>query len=375
MRDILDELVGWWSAGRAAVVATVVATTGSAPRPVATAMLVGPDGSVAGSVSGGCVEADVHATAGEVMATGVPVRRRYGITGDDAFAVGLACGGTLDVYLERVDREAFPQLGAVADAVRGGAGVAVVTEVEGPATPGRRLVVWPDRTEGSVGAPTPDAAVAAVAREWLAAGRSGILPGDGRAVLFVSSLAPRPRMLIFGAVDIAVPLSRLGALLGYDVTLCDARPAFATARRFPDAAEVVVDWPHRYLAAQATAGRIDDRTVVCVLTHDAKFDDPLLLAALAMPLRYVGALGSRRTQRERAARLRAAGLGERDLARLRGPIGLDLGGVTPEETAVSVAAEIIAVGRGGSGAPLGATAGSIHPASPEREPRESTRPR
>jgi xanthine dehydrogenase accessory factor len=178
--------------------------------------------------------------------------------------------------------------------------------------------------------------------------------------LFVSSHAAPPRMIVFGAIDFAAALARLGGFLGYRVTVCDARPVFATAKRFPDAHEVIVDWPHRYLQGEVDAGRIDERTVVCVLTHDPRFDVPLLEVALRLPLAYIGAMGSRRTHDDRLERLRERGLTEDELARLRSPIGLDLGARTPEETAVSIAAEMIGLRWGGTGRPLGQTDGTIH---------------
>ena len=179
--------------------------------------------------------------------------------------------------------------------------------------------------------------------------------------MFVAAYAPRPRMIVFGAIDFASALARTGAFLGYRVTVCDARPVFATTSRFPQADEVVVEWPHRYLAAEAEAGAVDGRTVLAVLTHDPKFDVPLLEVALRLPeVAYVGAMGSRRTHDDRVARLREAGLTDDELARLSSPIGLDLGARTPEETAISMAAEIIALRWGGSGERLTRTRGPVH---------------
>jgi xanthine dehydrogenase accessory factor len=378
VRDVLDELSRWWAAGQPVGMATVVGTWRSAPRPPGAVMLVGPDGSAVGSVSGGCVEGAVYDLATEVVGDGTPVARRYGVSDDDAFAVGLTCGGIIDVFVERVDRASFPELGEVAAAVRGGAPVAVVTCVGTPTVDpagrlGRRLVVWADRAAGTLGTARLDAAAADDARGLLAAGRSGTLhygyDGQRRGdelSLFVAAYAPRPRMIVFGAIDFAAAVARIGGFLGYHVTVCDARPVFATARRFPDADDVVVDWPHRYLAAESAAGRVDPRTVVCVLTHDPKFDVPLLEVALRLPLAYVGAMGSRRTHDERLARLREAGLGGAELARLASPIGLDLGARTPEETAVSIAAEIVAGRWGGTGTRLSILNGRIHrePATP-----------
>ncbi len=376
MRDALAELERWWAAGDPVGMATVVATWRSAPRPPGATMLVGPDGTAVGSVSGGCVEGAVYELAQEVAGTGAPVLRRYGVSDSDAYAVGLTCGGILDVFVERVDRTGFPELGEVARAIRAGTPVAVVTCVAAgtgadPVDPagrlGKRLVVWPDRTAGTLGTVRLDAATADDARGLLAAGRTGALhygyEGERRGdelTLFVASYAPPPRMVVCGAIDFAAAVARIGVFLGYRVTVCDARPVFATKRRFPEADEVVVAWPHRYLAGEAEAGRLDDRTVVVVLTHDPKFDAPLLEVALRLPLAYVGAMGSRRTHDDRLERLREAGLSEPELRRLASPVGLDLGARTPEETAVSIAAEIIAARWGGSGRRLTALDGRIH---------------
>src|SRR4051794_14731510 len=336
-------------------------------------MLVGPGGEAVGSVSGGCVEGAVYELAEQVIADGVPVLQRYGVSDDDAFAVGLTCGGILDVLVERVDRTTFPQLAQVAADVEAGRPVAVCTVIQhpDPALVGRRLVVRseddPPPREGTVGSARADDAVADDARGLLAAGRTETLGygpdgerrGEGMRVL-VQSFAPEPRMLVFGAIDFAAAVARVGAFLGYRVTVCDARPVFATTSRFPDAHEVVVDWPHRYLAAEAEAGRVDGRTVLAVLTHDPKFDVPLLEVALRLPVAYVGAMGSRRTHEDRMARLRDLGLSKEEISRLSSPIGLDLGARTPEETAVSIAAEIIAGRWGGTGERLAGTEGPIH---------------
>ncbi|MFI7522043.1 XdhC family protein [Micromonospora globbae] len=381
MRDVVDELHRHWRAGEPVAVATVVDTWRSAPQPPGAAMLVAADGTVTGSVSGGCVEADLYERARQVLAGGVPELVRYGISDDDAYAVGLTCGGVLDVFVERVDADGFPQLDLVVDARRGGRPVAVVTCVaadagQPPRTAaradpagrlGRRLVLTEGRVVGSLGSDRLDAAAADDALGLLAAGRSGILRygydgqrrGSGVS-LFVAAYATPPRMIVFGAIDFAAAVARIGAFLGYRVTVCDARPVFATARRFPEADEVVVDWPHRYLARELEAGRVDARTVVCVLTHDPRFDVPVLDLALRQRLAYVGAMGSRRTHDERRKRLREAGVTPEQLARLAAPIGLDLGGRTPEETAVSVAAQIVAGRWGGTGRPLAELAGPIH---------------
>jgi len=368
MRDVLEDLVGWWRAGETVGMGTVVATWRSAPRPAGASMLVGPDGTAVGSVSGGCVEGAVYEEAKDVVASGEPTLERYGVSDDDAFAVGLTCGGILDVYVEKVDRESFPELGDVADSVAAHEPVCTVTVVRGGEDRlGHRLVVWNDRTSGTLGSQRLDDAVTADARGMLAAGRTATMTyghdGERRGdelTLFVSSFAPPARMVVFGAIDFAAAVARVGAFLGYRVTVCDARPVFATQRRFPDAHEVVVEWPHSYLRAEVDAGRIDERTVLCVLTHDPKFDVPLLEVALDLDVAYVGAMGSRRTHDERLDRLREAGLTDAQLTKLSSPIGLDLGARTPEETAISIAAEIIAGRWGGSGERLTGAHGPIH---------------
>jgi xanthine dehydrogenase accessory factor len=369
MRDVLDELYKRWSEGEAVGLGTVVSTFSSAPRAPGAAMLVGDDGAVVGSVSGGCVEGAVYELAQQVVAEEKPVLQRYGVTDDDAFAVGLTCGGIIDIYVERVDRKTLPELGDVVESVHRGQPVAVVTviEHEDPARVGLHMIVWPDRTTGTLGTQRVDDAVVDDARGLLATGRTATLHyglegerrGEGMAV-FVNAFEPPPRMLVFGAIDFAAAMARMGSYLGFQVTVCDARPVFATSSRFPDADEVIVDWPHRYLKAEAEAGRIDQRTVIAVLTHDPKFDVPLLEVALRLDVGYVGAMGSRRTHDDRLDRLREAGLAEDNLSRLSSPIGLDLGARTPEETAVSIAAEIIALRWGGGGRRLAELSGRIH---------------
>jgi xanthine dehydrogenase accessory factor len=370
-RDVLPALLEWWREGQACALATVVGTWSSAPRQPGASMLVGPDGSVVGSLSGGCVESDVYAVAEQVLADGVATTRRYGVSDAEAAEVGLTCGGIIDVFVERVDDGGFAELAALAADVEAGRPVAVATVVRHPdaGLVGRRLVVRPEQDpSGTLGSTRRDEAVLDDARGLLTAGHPGLLTygpdgerrGQGLEV-FVATYAPRPRMLVFGATDHAAAVAAVGTFLGYRVTVCDARPVFATASRFPTADEVVVDWPHRYLRAQAEQDLLDERTVVCVLSHDPKFDVPVLEVALRLPrLGYVGAMGSRRTSERRVAALRALGLTERELARLASPIGLDLGARTPEETAVSIAAEIIAARQGRGALPLSGIDGPIH---------------
>jgi xanthine dehydrogenase accessory factor len=366
----MDDVLRLWRSGQPFGLATVVRTWRSAPRPAGAAMAVSADGEAVGSVSGGCVEGAVYELAQRVIEDGTPVLQRYGVSDDDAFAVGLTCGGIMDILVESVDPQRFPQLEQIAVSVEQHEPVAIATVVERPsgvALVGARLVVWPDRTSGTLGSARLDAAVTDDARGLLAAGHTSVLrlgpDGERRLdslAVLVESMAPPPRMLVFGAIDFAAAVARVGSFLGYHVTVCDARPIFATARRFPEADEVVVEWPHRYLATELAAGRVDARTALCVLTHDPKFDVPLLEVALRTPAAYIGAMGSRRTHDDRLDRLREAGLSEQELSRMASPIGLDIGARTPEETAVSVAAEIVQARWGGSGQRLGTLRGPIH---------------
>ncbi|MFJ6888781.1 XdhC family protein [Streptomyces californicus] len=368
MLDIAEELHRWVSQGREFAVATVVAVGGSAPRQPGAALAVDRDGTAVGSVSGGCVEGAVYELCRQALDDGRSVRERFGYSDEDAFAVGLTCGGVIDILVTpvRADDPARPVFAAALAAAAEGTAAALARVTDGPEDLlGLPLLVRPDGGhEGGLGGhPALDRTAAAEARALLDAGRTGPLAigaeGSrcGRPIeLLVESSVPPPRMIVFGAIDFASALVRAGKFLGYRVTVCDARPVFATAARFPESDEIVVDWPHRYLAGTGT----DARTVLCVLTHDAKFDIPLLEAALRLPVAYVGAMGSRRTHLDREDRLREAGLTDRELARLHSPIGLDLGARTPEETALSIAAEIVAVRRGGSGVPLTGAHTPIH---------------
>ena len=367
MRDILSKITKWWEAGETVGLATVVRTFRSAPRDPGAALAVSAEGEVIGSVSGGCVEGAVYELSLDVCQTGDPVLQTYGVSDNDAFAVGLTCGGILDIFVEPINKDRFPELREIAAAVERGEPVAVATVIAGPGRIGARRVIWATGEAGASGTlgsgDRLDAAVDDDARGMLAQGLTGIRRygehgerrGDELSV-FVNSFAPPPRMLVFGAIDFAAAVARVGKFLGYHVTVCDARKVFATAARFPDADEVVVDWPHRFLAGTS----LDARTVICVLTHDPKFDVPLLEVALRTPAGYIGAMGSRRTHEDRLARLREVGMTDDELARLRSPIGLDLGARTPEETAISIAAELIQLRWGGTGHPLTDTEGRIH---------------
>ncbi|WP_406063464.1 XdhC family protein [Streptomyces sp. NBC_01077] len=363
MLDIAEELHRWVEQGREFAVATVVAVGGSAPRQPGAALAVDSDGTAIGSVSGGCVEGAVYDLCQQALEDGRTVVERFGYSDEDAFAVGLTCGGIIDILVTPVRGGVFPA--ALAAAVTGEA-AALARIVSGPEDlMGRALLVRPDGSyEGKLGGhPELDRTAAAEARAMLDAGRTGTVEigEDGSRcgqplTLLVESSVPAPRMIVFGAIDFAAALVRVGKFLGYHVTVCDARPVFATPARFPEADEIVVEWPHRYLAST----EVDGRTVLCVLTHDAKFDVPLLESALKLPVAYVGAMGSRRTHEDRNKRLREVGVTELELARLRSPIGLDLGARTPEETALSIGAEIVANRRGGTGLSLTGAHTPIH---------------
>ncbi|KQX63378.1 XdhC/CoxI family protein [Streptomyces sp. Root1310] len=413
MLDIAEELNRWVEQGRDFAVATVVAVGGSAPRTPGAALAVDADGAAIGSVSGGCVEGAVYELCRQALEDGESVLERFGYSDDDAFAVGLTCGGIIDILVTpvRAGDRVRPVIAAALAAAASGGATALARIVTGPADlVGRALVVRRRATDengsrmsasydtvfhggssydsgfrdggsydsgfrggascdngfydGGFGAhPELDRTVAAEAGAFLDAGRTGTLEigeqgsrcGAPLTVLVESSVPP-PRMIVFGAIDFASALVRVGKFLDYRVTVCDARPVFATEARFPQADEVVVEWPHRYLERTA----VDARTVLCVLTHDAKFDVPLLRLALRLPVAYVGAMGSRRTHLDRNARLREVGVTDLELARLRSPIGLDLGARTPEETALSIAAEIVADRRGGSGVSLTGAHTPIH---------------
>ncbi|MFI5673396.1 XdhC family protein [Streptomyces cellulosae] len=375
MLNIADTLHRWCRAARPFALATVVGVHGSAPLPVGTSVAVDEDGDAVGSISGGCVEGAVYELCRQVLHDrGAPQRARFGYSDDDAFAVGLTCGGELDVHVQRIDPTTQPHLStALAEVVRGRP-AAVAQVVEGPDNLlGSTLsVLGADRAaRGRLDGGPADRAVADRAGALLRAGRTARVDigGEGhgcpeRLSVLIHVHAAPPRLLVFGAVDFAAALSQAGRFLGHHVTVCDARPVFATTARFPHADEVVVDWPHRYLERTS----VDERTAVCVLTHDAKFDIPLLRLALDLPVGYVGAMGSRRTHDERLRLLREEGVTDAQLTRLRSPIGLDLGARTPEETAVSITAEIIAHTNQGTGLPLTRITGPIHRPTGQSQP-------
>ncbi|HSK17211.1 MAG TPA: XdhC/CoxI family protein [Gaiellaceae bacterium] len=322
MRDVLETLERWAREGTRAAVATVVAKDRSAPRDPGAALAVSEEGDVAGSVTGGCVEPAVYAEAREVLAGGPPRLKTYGIADEEAFEVGLPCGGTVHIFVDLLDPALVPPL---AEAIRAERPIALQTRISGEAVGEKRLVGPED------GGPAAD---------LLARAETGILQ-TREGQLFVSSFAPRPNMYVFGAVDHAAAVAEVGRFLGYRVTVCDARAKFATPERFPNVDELVVEWPHTFLESAS----VDERTVICVLTHDHKFDVPLLRVALETSAGYIGAMGSRKTNEDRAERLRAEGVSDEAMARIHAPIGLKIGSRTPEEVAVAVAAQIVQVMR------------------------------
>ena len=306
MRDILQTLAAWDAEGLRAAWAIVVETERSTPREPGSALAVNERGDIAGSVTGGCVEPAVFEEARAVLA-GEPARLvEYGIEDETAFEVGLPCGGTVRILIGPVDPDVVRELSAAIAEER-------AVELEVSVSEGARVVPAGKRTEPEL--------------------------TDG---VFHLPLLPRPRMYVFGAVGHAAALARVGRLLGYHVTVSDARARFVTSERIPEADELVVGWPDEVLRDAP----VDERTAICVLTHDRKLDVPALKAALASPAGYIGAMGSRRTTEARAAALREEGVGDKDLTRIRAPIGLDIGSRTPAEVAVAVAAEIVSVRRG-----------------------------
>ncbi len=324
MRDILPTLERWAAEGLRTAAATVVSTEGSAPRDPGAILAVSERDEVAGSVTGGCVEPAVYEEARDVLAGGKPRLRTYGIADDQALEVGLPCGGTVRIFVGLLEPELVR---ALAQAVRLEQPVALVLPVSGADAGAARLL----------GADEPaDGELERRAQELLSRGQTAVLDADGEEV-FVCSYAPRPNMYVFGAIDHAAALAEVGRFLGYRVTVCDARARFVTPERFPEVDELVVEWPDSFLERAP----VDARTAICLLTHDHKFDIPLLKIALRTPAGYIGAMGSRRTTEERAERLRSEGVTDEELARLRAPIGLRIGARTPEEVAVAIAGELV----------------------------------
>lgn len=350
MEEILREVDEWLAAGERVAVATVVGVHRSAPRPPGAKMAFSSSGQMAGAVSGGCVEGAVVEAASEVLEGGPPRLLHFGIADEDAWDVGLPCGGEIDVWVEAY------AAGPFAEAARNGERAAQVTRL----TDGATLFVHADGAQsGSLGGSDPaagndpDRFALAAAEELMWAERA-----EARGDLFVDVVFPAPRLLVFSAVDFAAALCAAARFAGWRPYVVDPRGFFARPDRFPAAEEVVAAWPDE---AVARLGGIDRATWIAVLTHDPKLDDAALSLALRSEAAYIGAMGSRRANEKRTERLADLGFSEDDLARIAQPIGLDVGGVTAEETAISIVGEMVAVRHGRRGGRLGeAGAERIH---------------
>lgn len=357
MKELLPTLEAWRTEGVGIGRAVVVRTFGSAPRPEGAVLLRADDGRIAGSVSGGCVEGAAAEEIERARRDGHSRVIRYGISDEDAWDVGLACGGTIDVLIE-------PVLPASVETGARNRSVAIATPLPadappadfGPSPPGdgappaaQVILSSHGIVEGSLGSPAADAALLDAAREALLRGTSRTVEIEGRSV-FVEAFPARPRLVVVGAVEVARSLVRFARELGFETIVVDGRASFATPERFPpdQVDQLIVGWPDE--VAEEIALGPDD--AVAVLTHDVKFDEPAIVEALRRNCRYVGAVGSRKTQGDRRERLREAGVSEEELARLRGPVGLDLGGRAPAETALAIMAEVVANRYGGSGRPM-----------------------
>ena len=374
MKELLDTLATWQADGTTGADigrAVVVRTFGSAPRPEGAVLLYATDGRIAGSVSGGCVEGAAAEEIEHARATGRARVIRYGISDEQAWDVGLACGGTIDVLVEPVAPAVVIEA-ARGSVGSGGHGSAVITPLPadsppgefGPHEPGEgappagELILGDDgRLIGSLGSAELDAALVAEAGAALRRGLSRTVELGGRS-LFIEVFPVRPRLVVVGGVEVARSLVRLARELGFETVVVDGRTAFATRERFPDVDQLVIGWPDE-VADEIGLGPND---AVAVLSHDVKFDEPAIVEALRRGCRYVGAVGSRKTQADRRARLLEAGLSEAEVDRLRGPVGLDLGGRAPAETALAILAEIVAERYGGTGAPMRQRAAAAVPA-------------
>ncbi len=348
MRDVLADIELWHAAGKRIALATVVSVAGSAPRGVGATLAVNEDGEISGSVSGGCVEPAVIEEGLRAIRTGTPKLLQFGITEEQNLEqIGLSCGGEIRVFVERFDlAKRAPLIAALHDDARAVQATIITMPPGGPfATHLGDSATWlPDPGWSDRSALGPDGLreeIAAQARQALDRGESGVATIQGRDVLF-EVYQPVSTLIIVGAGHISIPLSKLAKVLGYHVTVIDARAAFATHDRLPDAEELLVEWPDEAMQRLAISGN----TAVAVLTHDDKFDVPALRVALQRGAGYVGAIGSRATRAKRDERLRESGVSDAQLARIHGPIGLDLGAKSPEEIALAILAEIVAARHG-----------------------------
>lgn len=354
----------WLEQGHRVVAATLIETVGSAPLDPGAEMLVDDTGRIEGSVTGGCVEGALVGEAQELLAGGPPRIVEYGISDHQAADVGLMCGGTVRLFVHELAERAREPLAAVRRALDTGVPIALATVLDGEAA-GAKLAVSEDEVVGELGGIS--LLEASVAREAVGCIEQGIstvrrYSSSGEVMgsdlrVYIQGFASAPEMVIFGAIDFSIAVAKAARELGYHVTICDARAPFLTSARFTQVADVAVDWPDRYMAGR----ELGPRDVVLVFTHDPKFDEPALLAALNTGAGYIGALGSRRTHAARLERLRAAGVDELQIERISAPCGLDIGARTPAETAISILAEVIARHTRRSAEPLSITSGSIHP--------------
>jgi xanthine dehydrogenase accessory factor len=346
VNDVLPDLHTWIDRGDRLAIATVVAVKKSAPRPPGAKMAINEFGEIIGAVSGGCVEGAVIELADKVLRGAPPQLVHFGIANEEAWEVGLPCGGEIDVWVEEYQPGRFTEI-AGADGR-----AAEITLLEGEQA-GRKLLVEEDgSTSGSLGSPELDAEARRAAEDLL-----WVETSERRGAMFVDVIAPAPRLIIFGAVPIAAALCRLGRAIGWRCYVVDPRARFATPQRFPDAEQVIAAWPEQAFAA---LGGIDPATSIAVLTHDPKLDDAALTIALRSPARFIGAMGSRRAQESRRERLLGLGFGDDELARLSAPVGLDLGAVSGEETALSILAEVVAARHGREGGRLISARGRVH---------------
>jgi xanthine dehydrogenase accessory factor len=358
-----DVALRWLDEGRRVVAATLIETLGSAPLDAGAEMLVDDNGRIDGSVTGGCVEGALAEEAARVLDGAPPRTVSYGITDEQAIGVGLMCGGTVQLFVAEITEAHRDALTTVRDAVEEGRPAALATVLDGEGA-GAKIAVLEDDAVGSLGGPDLlTRSVVRDARGFLDEGLSAVRRYSARGEVLGAELrvhlqafASSPVMIIFGAIDFSAALARQAVEIGYRVTICDARSAFAHNPRFAEHAEVVVDWPDRELAGRT----LGPRDAVLVFTHDPKFDEPALIAALSSGAGYVGALGSRRTHASRIERLRAAGIADAELDRIHAPCGLDIGARTPAETAISVLAEILATRSHRPGGRLADSAGPIH---------------
>ena len=361
MKDVMEVVGDWVGAGDPVALATVVDTKKSAPQPPGTKMAINEAGRMAGAVSGGCVEGQVVQVAEGILRGGPPQLLEYGIADEDAWDVGLPCGGEISIWVETYDdgglEGRFRELG-----LQGGRG-ALTTVLEGENVGAKLLLLEDGTRDGSLGDPELEEAAMARAASAMWSERSELYEHDGQT-LFVDVVGPPPRLIIFGAVDFAAQLAAAAKLAGWRAFVVDPRKRFATADRFPEAERVIAAWPDKALDE---LGGIDRATSIAVLTHDPKLDDAVLKIALRSDAQYIGAMGSRRAQEKRRERLLAEGLTDEELGRLAAPIGLDIGALSAAETAISIMGEITAVRRGREGGRLKTVKGRIHDAVSDRE--------